>query len=341
MNLVLSLLLVGSVMMLLPGLLQEVQNRALYIVDPENPLSPRGAGRPVPFRRNVEDCIEAGMCDRFNITTSDGLTLDNYLFMCAKPRAIIAFFHGNAGSIYDSFLFASQLSRKTSSLVVMADYRGYGLSDGRPSEEGLKLDAMAILRKTTQYAHKYAKSRLTPSRKADLDERSQNFRPKLPIIAHGHSLGAAVVIDAASRLPRTAENQVELDAVVLSNPFLNIREMILCLCERHLPSLFSPSASILGASLHSFLRYALLPVVQKVHWDNLSKVDKIECPSWYVAAHNDDLVPVNHTHILYARTRSQKQKTIYYDVRHNNVHDSAKFYWDYNEFLDAIIANHD
>ena len=339
MSFTLSALVIGSLLFFLPGFLREAQNRVLYVTESENSPSNHEGQRTIPFRRNVDDCILKGGCDKFNVTTADGLSLDNYLVLTPKPRTVIVFFHGNAGNIYESFHFASQLSRKTSSLVVMVDYRGYGLSDGKPSEDGLHLDALAVLQKVSEYARKYD---LTSSPGNTIQNGSNTEKSyeksRIPIIVHGHSLGAAVAIDIAASLPTGDKSGITLDGVVLSNAFLSIRDMVIHLCERHIPTVFSSSQGSFGTIFKPVLRYIILPLIQRVYWDNSAKISRVKCPCWFVAAHNDELVPVQHTHSLYAMSKADKHKTVYYDVKHNNVHDSARFYWDYNDFLDSIQA---
>ena len=82
------------------------------------------------------------------LTTADGVRLHGWFLPAAERRAAphtLLFFHGNAGNV----------SHRGASLAIFAalgldvliiDYRGYGLSEGRPSEVGLGLDADAAWR---------------------------------------------------------------------------------------------------------------------------------------------------------------------------------------------------
>lgn len=90
----------------------------------------------------------------------------------------VLFFHGNAGNIshrLDSLELFHQLGVAT----LIIDYRGYGRSEGRPSEQGLYRDARAA------WHHL-------------VDERGS---PPEAIIAFGRSLGAAVAAHLASERP--------------------------------------------------------------------------------------------------------------------------------------------
>jgi len=106
--------------------------------------------------------------------TADDVRLHGWYLPHAKAKAALLFCHGNAGNV----------SHRTESLrqwhalslnVFIFDYRGYGRSEGRPSEEGTYLDAQA--------AYDWLQGRC----------------PELPIILFGRSLGAAVAIDLAAR----------------------------------------------------------------------------------------------------------------------------------------------
>ena len=133
-------------------------------------------------------------------TSSDGLTLHGW-FIPAPPgfaahRAQTwLWFHGNGGNIGTR---VGQLERAHHLLGVhqfIFDYRGYGHSQGRPTERGTYQDARAAVN--------YLKHRpgIHPDR----------------IVYFGHSLGAAVAIElAVSRSPL---------GMVLIGPFASIRDM--------------------------------------------------------------------------------------------------------------------
>ena len=117
--------------------------------------------------------------------TDDGVRLHGWY--CTPCRAVdgvdqtiptegvLLYLHGNAGNIshrYDQIHLLMFLGV----CVFIIDYRGYGRSEGRPSEKGLYLDARA------------AWSRLTESRRIDPGN----------IVVFGNSLGGAVAIDLTS-----------------------------------------------------------------------------------------------------------------------------------------------
>jgi fermentation-respiration switch protein FrsA (DUF1100 family) len=78
--------------------------------------------------------------------TRDGVQLNGWFFpaQADSPRSQLAFLncHGNGGNISHRLgLYGALL--QTGAGVLTFDYRGYGLSRGKPSEEGTYLDAQA------------------------------------------------------------------------------------------------------------------------------------------------------------------------------------------------------
>jgi len=107
------------------------------------------------------------------ITTSDGLVLDGW-FLLSGPQAVLIS-HGNAGTVAERLELARAFVAMGRS-VLLYDYRGYGRSQGRPSEEGTYLDAEAAFDWLT----------------------ARGLAPQA-IAAYGESLGGAVSIELARR----------------------------------------------------------------------------------------------------------------------------------------------
>ena len=77
-----------------------------------------------------------------SLTTSDNERLHGWYVPATKPRGVLLFFHGNAGNIshrLDSIKTFHELDLDT----LIIDYRGYGQSTGKASEQGTYLDAQA------------------------------------------------------------------------------------------------------------------------------------------------------------------------------------------------------
>jgi fermentation-respiration switch protein FrsA (DUF1100 family) len=113
--------------------------------------------------------------------SSDGVKLNGWYIPAKEARAAVLFCHGNAGNICHR-IDVIYLFCKLGLDVFIFDYRGYGKSQGKPTEEGLYLDAQA--------AYKY----LTKSR--NLDEGS--------IVVYGKSIGANVAVELCSKVKTAA-----------------------------------------------------------------------------------------------------------------------------------------
>ena len=128
-------------------------------------------------------------------TTSDGVRLNGWFMPYAGSRITLLWFHGNAGNISHRLENIKLLHNKVQINVFIFDYRGYGRSEGRVSEEGTYRDGEAALR--------YLRNR------KDVDPKG--------LVFFGRSLGAAVAADLATR--------EECSALILETPFASIREM--------------------------------------------------------------------------------------------------------------------
>jgi uncharacterized protein len=102
--------------------------------------------------------------------------------------------HGNAGNVGDRVLHAALLTAAGFD-VLLFDYRGYGRSSGRPSEEGTYRDARAALRRLLKQPG------VDPGR----------------VVYLGESLGGAVALDLALDRPPLA--------LVLLSAFTGVREL--------------------------------------------------------------------------------------------------------------------
>ena len=70
-----------------------------------------------------------------NFETADGVSLHGWYVYADNPRGTVLFLHGNAGNIshrLDSIAIFHELGLDT----FIIDYRGYGQSEGKTSEEG-------------------------------------------------------------------------------------------------------------------------------------------------------------------------------------------------------------
>lgn len=88
------------------------------------------------------------------IETDDRLRLHGWYAACPETepkyfgdeRLAVLFFHGNAGSLPRWRWVADRWQQGLGADVLLIDYRGYGRSEGSPSERGLCADARAAYR---------------------------------------------------------------------------------------------------------------------------------------------------------------------------------------------------
>lgn len=124
---------------------------------------------------------------------ADGVKLHAWWVPEKNAALATLFLHGNAGNVTHRAAHALAINQAGSS-VLLLDYRGYGKSEGRPSEAGVYADADAAYQALVNAGY-------TPDR----------------IILHGESLGTAVAVDLAVRK--------QCAGVVLEAPLESVRKM--------------------------------------------------------------------------------------------------------------------
>ena len=110
-----------------------------------------------------------------HFSTEDGVRLHGWYFPHPEPRAYVLYCHGNGTNVGHMGPDMQALSRSQRISILAFDYRGYGLSQGQPSEQGLYRDAAAAQVWLAQRA---------------------NLRPE-DLLIMGRSLGGAVAVDLA------------------------------------------------------------------------------------------------------------------------------------------------
>ncbi|MEX1081012.1 MAG: alpha/beta hydrolase [Halofilum sp. (in: g-proteobacteria)] len=129
------------------------------------------------------------------LTTADGVALHGwYLPAPGEARRTVLFFHGNAGNISHR-LDTLETFHRLGVTTLIIDYRGYGQSEGSPSEPGLYRDAEAAWRHLTR------ERGVDPGR----------------VIAFGRSLGAPVAARLAAEQP--------VGGLVLESAFTSVPDL--------------------------------------------------------------------------------------------------------------------
>jgi hypothetical protein len=133
----------------------------------------------------------------------DGTTLYAWLFKTPEgstpPRGTVIQFHGNAENMSSHYLSLAWLVEQGYQLVAF-DYRGYGKSEGDPSQKGTYLDALAALNLAWKFHQ---------------ENHAQHF------IVFGQSLGGAIATRALQDFPQ----KEKVDLLVLDSTFTSYKSV--------------------------------------------------------------------------------------------------------------------
>ncbi len=132
--------------------------------------------------------------DEVYLEASDGIRIHGFHLTSPGTDRALLFLHGNAGNASHRIPNAAMLARLGIDVLVL-DYRGYGMSEGSPSEQGAYTDARAGL---------------------DYLEKQKGFRENR-ILLFGRSMGGGVAV-------HLAEDR-ELAGVILESTFTSITDV--------------------------------------------------------------------------------------------------------------------
>ena len=153
------------------------------------------------------------------LQAADGVQIHGYWLPAEGATRALLFLHGNSGNASHRLPNAAQLVG-LGTHVLLLDYRGYGLSDGRPSEAGVYADARAGL------AHLIEARGIEESR----------------IVVFGRSLGGAVAVDLVQ--------DRGVAGLILESTFTSVADMA--------RSLLPPAAPFVGGRFDSESKIARL-----------------------------------------------------------------------------------
>jgi hypothetical protein len=196
---------------------------------------------------------------------TDGIQLFGWLIPGRESAPVVLFCMGNAGNISHR-LETLQMLHDLGVASFIFDYRGYGRSGGKTSETGLYHDAAAAM--------------------ALLQERGWRADR---IIIFGRSLGAAVGMETALRIPPAG--------LIIEAAFTSIHAM----GRYHYPLL-------------SFL----LGWMIEAKFDNLGKIGDLKSPVLLIQGRNDTICPPAMAKQLYSRAADRKQIYWIDAAGHNN-----------------------
>jgi pimeloyl-ACP methyl ester carboxylesterase len=149
----------------------------------------------IPSRQVTTTPAAIGLTyETLRIETADGPVLSGWFVPARPERAVLLFFHGNAGNISHR-MESLQLFHRLGLSVLIFDYRGFGDSEGAPSEGGSYRDAEAA------WNHLVAERGVAPGH----------------VVLFGRSLGAAI----AARMAR----EHRAAAVIVESGFTSVPEL--------------------------------------------------------------------------------------------------------------------
>ncbi len=159
----------------------------------------------------------------YNIEVGPGENINGIHFQLPEPKGVVLYLKGNSRSIKGWGKFAVDFTRLNFD-VVMVDYRGFGKSTGRRSEEAIKNDLQIVY----------------DVMKQQVDEKY--------IIVYGRSLGSGF----AAKLASTNKPRM----LILESPYYSLRRM----ARRYIP--FMPLSLILRFPVRTFvwLKYVKCPI---------------------------------------------------------------------------------
>lgn len=128
------------------------------------------------------------------VETSDGIVLHGWMIGDPEELPVVVYSHGNAGNISGRVEIAGEIAEQGAA-VFLYDYRGYGRSEGEPSEPGIYDDGESVV----YYL------------------RQQLKVPEERMIFYGRSLGGAVAARQSAEFTGTG--------LVLDSAFINGKEI--------------------------------------------------------------------------------------------------------------------
>ena len=96
-----------------------------------------------PYRTLSQTPAAVGLAyEDVSFQAADGVVLSGWFVPSQRARGVLLFCHGNAGNMSHR-LDSLQIFHRLGLSTFIFDYRGYGRSEGQPTEQGTYLDAEA------------------------------------------------------------------------------------------------------------------------------------------------------------------------------------------------------
>ena len=220
---------------------------------------------------------------KVQLTASDGVRLVSWAMPAEGGSGHwLLICHGNAGNISEAGRPYHYAGLRALGLSLFAfDYRGYGESEGAPTEQGLYRDAEA--------AYRYLRDTL------DI--------PPERIVLFGHSLGAAVAVELATRVPAAG---LVLDGAL---------------------------TSVVDRAQELF-PYAPVRWLAANRYPSIERIGSLRLPKLFLHARDDEVVPIAHGRRLFEAAAPPKR---FVELRgtHGDAFDadSAEYYGAIGRFV--------
>lgn len=262
---------------------------ALAVLRQDSYIYPRHSLMLEPERRrtDVDEPVlhggfEPSAVSRVRLEAADGVELSAFFFEATATAAaggglpVLLYLQGNYGNPGHRLALFKRLQRDVPAHVFALSYRGFGDSDGSPSEVGLNADADAAL------ALLRGEGGVLLEAEGDALRRVLAKNPKPRVVAFGSSLGGAVAISLAARK--------QLDGLIVENSFTSIGEVI--------DHMF-PKWTVYG-HLKPFLRSG---------WHSDGAVGRVptNLPTLFVSGTADSDLPPRMMHTLLERCGSRRK----------------------------------
>ena len=193
--------------------------------------------------------------ERAMLRTDDGVRLVAWVIRTAPADPWLLICHGNGGNISDVGRPFHYAGLRAAGLNLLAfDYRGYGESDGTPSEPGLYRDAEA--------AYRFLRDSLGV--------------PAGRIVLFGHSLGSAVAVELAGRVPAAG--------LILDGALTSVTER--------------------AQEMYPFVPVRWLAVSR---YASREKIGRLTLPKLFLHAERDEVIPIEHGRRLFAAAPHPKR----------------------------------
>lgn len=208
--------------------------------------------------------------EEINFKATDGVELNGWFVPNKNSKATLLFCHGNAGNISHR-IDIIKLFHSINVGVFIFDYRGYGKSNGTPSENGLYKDALG--------AYKYLSN-------------SMGYKPE-KIVIYGKSVGANVAIELASR--------VKAAALISDSAFCSAIHMSKAIFP------FLPQKWVDKAGKSNSIQRKLEGWLLLIKFDALDKIKHINIPKLIIHSQDDEMVPFTQGKKLFEATSEPKE----------------------------------